>query len=59
MSPTPQSSLKALADFLVDWTETQSMPPPPELTHWRMHANGSKMRLGLGVGIVLSSPKGD
>ena len=24
-----------------------------------MHFDGSKMRLGLGVGIVLSSPKGD
>ncbi|XP_073367703.1 uncharacterized protein [Aegilops tauschii subsp. strangulata] len=49
---------KALADFLVDWTETQYLPPPPDSTHWRMHFDGSKMRSGLGAGIVMSSPKG-
>ena len=27
--------------------------------HWHMHFDGSKMRLALGAGIVLSSPKGD
>ena len=48
-----------LADFLVDWTETQYFPPPPDSTHWHMHFDGSKMRLGFGAGIVLSSPKGD
>ena len=35
------------------------MPPAPESTHWRMHFDGSKMRNGLGAGIVLSSPKND
>ncbi|XP_073359975.1 uncharacterized protein [Aegilops tauschii subsp. strangulata] len=50
---------QALADFLVDLTETQYLPPPPDSTHWTMHFDGSKMRLGLGAGIVLSSPKGD
>ncbi|XP_073368067.1 uncharacterized protein [Aegilops tauschii subsp. strangulata] len=56
----PRTTIKsqALADFLVDWTETQYLSPPPDSTHWRMHFDGSKMRLGLGVGIVLSSPKG-
>ena len=49
---------QALADFLVDWTKNQYLPPPPDSTHWRMHFDGSKMRLGLGAGIVLSSPKG-
>ncbi|XP_073360277.1 uncharacterized protein [Aegilops tauschii subsp. strangulata] len=57
----PRTTIKsqALSDFLVDWTETQFLPPPPDSTHWRMHFDGSKMRLGLGAGIVLSSPKGD
>jgi ribonuclease HI len=27
--------------------------------HWKMHFDGSKMRGGLGAGIVLTSPKGD
>ena len=39
--------------ILVDWTETQYLPPPPDSTLRRMHFDGSKMRLGLGVGIVL------
>ncbi|XBI54318.1 hypothetical protein VPH35_036374 [Triticum aestivum] len=50
---------QALADFLVDWAETQYLPPAPDSTHWRMHFDGSKMRTGLGAGIVLTSPKGD
>ena len=57
----PRTTIKsqALADFLVDWTETQYLSPTPESTHWRMHFDGSKMRNGLGAGIVLSSPKND
>ncbi|XP_020146761.1 uncharacterized protein [Aegilops tauschii subsp. strangulata] len=56
----PRTTIKsqALADFLVDWTETQYLSPPPDSTHWRMHSDGSKMRLGLGADIVLSSPMG-
>src|SRR6266536_592959 len=57
----PRTAIKsqALANFLVDWAETQYLPPAPDSTHWRMHFDGSKMRTGLGVGIVLTSPKGD
>src|SRR3954465_15010979 len=50
---------QALADFLVDWAETQYEPPCPDSDHWRMHFDGSKMRSGLGAGIVLTSPKND
>src|SRR6266511_538978 len=50
---------QALANFLVDWAETQYLPPAPDSTHWLMHFDGSKMRTGLGAGIVLTSPKGD
>ena len=57
----PRTAIKsqALADFLVDWAETQYLPPAPDSTHWQMHFDGSKMRTGLGAGIVLTSPKGD
>ena len=57
----PRTAIKsqALADFLVDWAETQYLPPAPDSTHWRMHFDGSKMRTGLGAGVVLTSPKGD
>ena len=57
----PGTAIKsqALADFLVDWAETQYLPPAPDSTHWRMHFDGSKMRTGLGAGVVLTSPKGN
>ena len=57
----PRTAIKsqALADFLVDWAETQYLPPAPDSTHWRMHFDGSKMRTGLGAGVILTSPKGD
>src|SRR4051812_41143745 len=57
----PRTTIKsqALADFLVDWAETQYTPPAPGSDHWRMHFDGSKMKSGLGASIVLTSPKGD
>ena len=40
----PRTMIKsqALADFLVDWTKTQYLPPPPDSTHWRIHFNGPR-----------------
>ena len=57
----PRTAIKSqvLAYFLVDWAETRYKPPAPDSTHWWMHFDGSKMRTGLGAGIVLTSPKGD
>src|SRR3954466_7277694 len=57
----PRTTIKsqALVDFLVDWAETQYAPPIPGVDHWRMHFDGSKIKNGLGAGIVLTSPKGD
>src|SRR3954465_15671547 len=57
----PRTAIKsqALADFLVDWAEIQYAPPSLGADHWRMHFDGSKMKDGLGAGIVLTSPKGD
>ena len=57
--PRTATKSQALADFLVDWAETQYLPPAPDSTHWRMHFDGSKMRTGLGAGVVLTSSKGD
>jgi ribonuclease HI/transposase InsO family protein len=50
---------QALADFLVDWAEMQYEPPLSDSNYWRMHFDGSKMKNGLGAGIVLTSPKRD
>jgi hypothetical protein len=47
-----------LDDFFVDWAKNQYLPPAPDSTHWRMNFDGSKMRGGLGAGIVPISPKG-
>jgi ribonuclease HI len=48
-----------LADFFVDWAKNQYLSPVIDSTHWRMHFDGSKMRGDLGVGIILTSPKGN
>ncbi|KAK1662611.1 hypothetical protein QYE76_050770 [Lolium multiflorum] len=49
----------ALADFLVDWAEMQYKPPEHKIKYWKMHFDGSKLKEGLGAGVVLTSPKGD
>ncbi|KAK1632700.1 hypothetical protein QYE76_007015 [Lolium multiflorum] len=48
---------QALADFLVDWAEMTS--PRSKLEYWKMHFDGSKLKEGLGAGVVLTSPRGD
>jgi len=50
---------QALADFLVDWAEMQYTPPRPDPNFWVMHFDGSKVKEGLGAGVVLTSPKKD
>ena len=50
---------QALADFLIDWAEMQYEPELPDSNYWRMHFDGSKVKEGLGAGIVLTSPKRD
>ena len=48
-----------LADFLVDWTEMQYIPPSPDPNFWVMHFDGSKVKEGLGARVVLTSLKKD
>lgn len=57
----PRTAIKfeALADFIVEWTETQSLPAHVELEHWIMYFDGSKMLGGSGAGVVFIYPKGD
>jgi ribonuclease HI len=50
---------QALPDFLVDWAEMQYEPPLPDSNYWRMHFDGSRTKIGLGAGVVLTSPKRD
>lgn len=50
---------QALANFLVDWAEMQYKPPEHKIDYWKMHFDGSKLKEGLGAGVVLTSPKGD
>jgi ribonuclease HI len=57
----PRKAIKsqALADFIVEWTEAQSLPPQVNPEHWIMYFDGSKMLAGAGAGVVFISPKGD
>ena len=43
----------------MDWAEVQYEPPLPDPNYWTMHFDDSKLRNGLGAGIVLTSPKRD
>ena len=49
---------QALVDFLVDWAELQYEPALPDSNYWRMHFYGSKVKDGLGAGVVLTTPQG-
>jgi ribonuclease HI len=57
----PRTTIKSqiIADLFADWGEHQYLPLAPDLTHWHMHFDGSKLLGGLGAGVVLTSPKGD
>ena len=57
----PRTAIKsqALADFVVDWTETPDNTPVPEPEYWNMHFDGSKQLQGSGAGVVLKTPTGE
>jgi hypothetical protein len=56
-----QTAIKShvLADFRVEWTETQQPRPPVTRVHWSMYFDGSFTLNAVGRGIILISPKGD
>src|SRR4051812_6158176 len=49
---------QVLPDFLVEWTEVQTLGPPDLSNSWTMFFDGSKRQQGAGAGMVLVSPKG-
>jgi hypothetical protein len=50
---------QALAEFVVEWTETQHPPASVTREHWSMYFDDSSTLNEDGGGIVLISPKGD
>ena len=58
---TPRTAIKsqALADFVAEWTESQTPPSLIDLEHWTLYFDGSLMLQGAGAGIVLISPRGE
>jgi ribonuclease HI len=48
-----------LADFVAEWTETQTPPPPIRHEYWTLYFDGSLMGTGVGAGVILVSPSGD
>src|SRR3954467_11230704 len=57
----PRTAIKsqALADFINDWIENQTLPEKPVTKYWTMHFDGSQRLQGSGAGVVLTSPKGE
>src|SRR4051812_8558725 len=57
----PHTAIKsqALVDFINEWTEIQAPPKKPITKYWKMHFDGSRQLQGPGVGVILTSPKGE
>jgi hypothetical protein len=54
----PRKAIKSqvLADFVAEWTETQTPPALVEQEYWMMYFNGSLMKSGARAGLVFVSP---
>jgi ribonuclease HI len=57
----PRMAIKAhaLGDFIAEWTKTLSPPKERELEYWTINFDGSLQLQGAGVGILVTSPKGE
>jgi hypothetical protein len=57
----PRTTIKdrALSDFMVEWTKTQTPPKERELEYWTINFDGSLQLQGAGAGILVTSPKGE
>ena len=50
---------QVLADFVTEWIEAKLPKEYVTYSNWVMHFDGSKMLVGLGAGVVLTSPTRD
>ena len=50
----PRKAIKSqvLADFIVEWTNTQLPPPQIQAECWIMYFDGSVMKTGAGTGLL-------
>jgi hypothetical protein len=60
ISYSPRKAIKSqvLADFIMEWTETQMPPAAIDEECWMMYFDGSLMKQGAGLGLVFVSPLG-
>ena len=56
----PRKAIKsqALADFIVEWTDTQLPLAQVQAEIWTMYFDGSLMKTGAGAGLIFISPLG-
>jgi len=54
----PRKAIKsqALVDFVVEWIDTQLPPTQVQAELWTMYFDGSLMKTGAGLGLLLISP---
>jgi ribonuclease HI len=57
----PRKAIKSqiLADFVVEWMDTQLPPPQIQTECWTLYFNGSVMKTGAGAGLLFISPLGE
>jgi hypothetical protein len=58
---TPRKAIKSqiLADFVVEWTDTQLPPPQIQAECWTLYFDGLVMKTGAGAGLLFISPLGE
>jgi ribonuclease HI len=57
----PRKAIKSqiLADFVVEWTDTQLPPPQIQAECWTLYFDGSVMKTGAGAVLLFVSPLGE
>jgi ribonuclease HI len=58
LSYAPRKAIKSqvLADFLAEWTDTQSPPAQIQAELWTTYFDGSLMKTGVGIGLCFILP---
>jgi ribonuclease HI len=56
--PSEGHKIQVLADFLVEWVDTQLPTAPIQAELWTMYFDGSLMETGAGAGLLFISPLG-